>query len=53
MTAGGGTDVAARILAAAAEKKTGQPLVGADSASYFRDMHERCKPLVEAVLKTR
>jgi tripartite-type tricarboxylate transporter receptor subunit TctC len=30
-----------------------KPLVGEDYARYFRDMHERCKPLVEAVLKTR
>jgi tripartite-type tricarboxylate transporter receptor subunit TctC len=30
-----------------------KPLVGEEYARYFRDMHERCKPLVEAVLKTR
>ena len=30
-----------------------KPLVEAEYAKYFRDMHERCKPLVEAVLKTR
>ena len=30
-----------------------KPLVGAEYAKYFRDMHERCKPLVEEVLKTR
>ena len=30
-----------------------KPMVGEEYARYFRDMHERCKPLVEAVLKTR
>ena len=30
-----------------------KPLVGVEYARYFRDMHERCKPLVQGVLKTR
>ena len=30
-----------------------KPLVGEEYARYFRDMHERCKPLVEAVVKAR
>ena len=30
-----------------------KPMVGEEYAKFFREMHERCKPLVEAVLKTR
>jgi tripartite-type tricarboxylate transporter receptor subunit TctC len=30
-----------------------KPMVGEEYARYFRDMHERCKPLVEAVVKAR
>jgi len=30
-----------------------KPMVGGEYARYFRDIHERCKPLVEAVVKAR
>ena len=30
-----------------------KPMVGEEYAKYFREMHERCKPLVEAVVKAR
>ncbi len=30
-----------------------KPMVGEEYAKFFRDMHERCKPLVEAVVKAR
>ena len=30
-----------------------KPLVGEEYVKFFQNMHERCKPLVEAVLKTR
>jgi tripartite-type tricarboxylate transporter receptor subunit TctC len=30
-----------------------KPMVGEEYAEFFRDMHERCKPLVEAVVKAR
>jgi tripartite-type tricarboxylate transporter receptor subunit TctC len=30
-----------------------KPMVGEEYARFFRDMHERCKPLVEAVVKAR
>jgi tripartite-type tricarboxylate transporter receptor subunit TctC len=30
-----------------------KPMVGEEYAKFFRDMHERCKPLVEAIVKAR
>jgi tripartite-type tricarboxylate transporter receptor subunit TctC len=30
-----------------------KPMVGEEYAKFFRDIHERCKPLVEAVVKER
>ncbi len=30
-----------------------KPMLGEEYAKFFREMHERCKPLVEAVVKAR